>query len=261
MKTSRIILASTVTIFAVAATVAFVRWFDTPAVKDAYFDPDTDRLRAVPPGIVIVRPTHFSHSIHDGIKHIHDGDSLARTVGRDVPLRNVIAEAYDTNPAHVVLPPDAPQGDFDFLVTTPKQIRKHLQTAVRRNLGYVAHNETRDTPILVLKVSDPTLPGLVVSPGNETEDVYYKNGRLFFKHQPLNAILHGLEAGLVLPVQDQTGLTNCYDFSVVWNQNIQERMQSGDFSLAGVQKVLQGWGLELEPDTASLDMLVVNKAP
>jgi hypothetical protein len=37
-------------------------------------------------------------------------------------------------------------------------------------------------------------------------------------------------------------------------------MQGGTWHLEGVQKVLQGWGLGLEPATETLDMVVVEKA-
>ncbi len=232
-----------------------------PAIKDAYFVPDSDRLRQVPTGILTVRPTHFTPSIHDGIKHVHDNDALTRTVGRDVTLRSLMAEAYDTDPAQVVLPLDAPTNGFDFLATTSQHTRRQLQGAVRKDLGYVAHHETRSVPVLVLKVKDPSLPGLVISPDSEAEDVHYQDGRLYFKHEPIHVVLKGLENGLSLPVQDQTGLTNCYDFSVLWNKDIQQRSQTGGFNLDGVKAVLNNWGLQLDPDTDSLDMLVVEKTP
>ena len=183
---------------------------------------------------------------------------LARTVGHNVPLREVMAEAYDWNPARVVLPPEAPKSGFDFLVTVTKT-RKHLRSAIQNKLGYVAHSETRNTDVLVLKAIHLNPPGLKISADGENADISCKDGRLYFKHQSLSLVLKGLEDSLTLPVQDQTGLTNFYNFSLVWNQDIEKAMHSGGFDLDGVKKALGGWGLQLEPDMATLDMLIVEK--
>src|SRR5690348_6429346 len=88
-------------------------------VKDSYFDPDTDKLRQLPANLAVLRPTHFPN-FTPKIRHVHNEDEseIIRTLGRDVSLREAIAEAYDCNPARVVLPPDAAKDGFDFLITT-----------------------------------------------------------------------------------------------------------------------------------------------
>ena len=114
--------------------------------------------------------------------------------------------------------------------------------------------------MLVLKVENANLPGLTVSSDDEKGNAIYKDGKLHFKHQQLSVILAGLSEGLKQPVLDQTGLTNFYDFSVVWSADIQQRMRDGSFEVDGVKKVLAGWGLPLEPDTELMEMVVVEKA-
>lgn len=240
----------------VAATVVKLQWF--PAVRETYFDPDADKLRQVPAGIVVLRPTHFPTSFAR-IGHARDGELLVRTVGRNVPFRDLIAEAYDCNPGHVVLPPDASKGGFDFLVTASPNTRKQLQTAIAKKLGYVADSETRNTEVLELRVKNANLPGLTVSAAGENDAINHRDGRLYFKHQPLSTMFKGLEDGLALPVVDQTGLTNCYDFSVVWNDNIAKAMRTGGFHLDGVQKIFNSLGLELEPKTTNEGMFIVKK--
>ena len=84
--------------------------------------------------------------------------------------------------------------------------RKHLREAIEKQLGYTATSETRDTEVLVLQVKDPTLPGLTVSTDGDS-DINYRDGKLYFTHQPLGVVLKGLEEGLALPVVDKTGLT------------------------------------------------------
>jgi uncharacterized protein (TIGR03435 family) len=245
---------------ALLAAIAAVIIVEHPRVKDSYFTPDTDKLRQVPVGLVVVRPTHFPKA--EGlIRHYHENDSLARTVGRNASFQSMMAEAYDCNFTRVVLPSDAPSGGFDFLVTTSSDVRQHLRSAIQKKLGYTAHSETRDTDVLVLKVANPALPGLTPSADNETDDVTYKDGKLFFKHEQLSSILDGLSQGLNEPVLDQTGLTNYYDFSVVWNANIEKSMQHDSFDVAKTGKVLAGWGLGLEATNVPLEMYIVEKAP
>jgi uncharacterized protein (TIGR03435 family) len=63
--------------------------------------------------------------------------------------------------------------------------------------------------------------------------------------------------GLNKPVIDQTGLTNYYDFSVVWNEAINKSMHKGTWHLDGARKALAGWGLGLEATNLPLDMYIV----
>jgi uncharacterized protein (TIGR03435 family) len=258
MKTMKI---PTITGIALAIGITLtmmVRAELSPVVNDAYFTPDSDQLRQVPAGIVIVRPTGFEKAVGK-IKHVHEGDALARTVGRNASLREMMAEAYDCSPGRVVLPTDAATNGFDFLVTVP-QTRKHLREAIQQETGYAGRHETRATDVMVLTVADATLPGLTASGPDEDSDINYRDGKLYFQHEPLSIVLNGLENGLHLPVQDETGLTNNYDFSVVWNDKIAEHMRAGTFDVEGVKRVLAGWGLRLEPGTATLDMVIVEKS-
>jgi uncharacterized protein (TIGR03435 family) len=258
MKKTRITMtASLVILLAVAAMVVKGQFFST--VKDAYFQASSDHLRQVPADLVVVRPSHFPPSTQDRIRHIHAEDDVVRTVGHNVSFRDMMAEAYDCDLGQVVVPPGAPAGGFDFLVTT-SAARKHLQAAIRKNLGYTAHIESRHVAVLNLKVINPSLPGLTVSPDSESDDTNYKNGTVYFTHQPLRVVLKGLEAALSVPVEDQTGLTNFYDFSLVWNQELQQKMKTGGLDEDHVNKFLNAWGLALEPDTKTMDMLIVEKA-
>ena len=258
MKTTKTLIITIAVLVLIVATAMVLKAGLFSSVKDSYFTPDSDVLRKVPAGIVIVRPTRFPQA-YGKIRHVHDGDSLARTVGQNATFRDMMAEAYDCSPGHVVLPADAPDGHFDFLVTVP-ETRKHLRTAIQKQTGYVAHHEERNTDILVLKVQETSLPGLTVSAADEDSDIIYKDGTLYFKHKQFDTIVEGLENGLKLPILDQTGLTNYYDYSLVWNTNIARHIETGNVDPDGVRRVLAGWGLRLDPDTASQDMIIVEKS-
>ncbi len=244
-------------IFILAAMTTVVKSQQSPAVSDSYFEPNADKLRQVPANLAVVQPTHFPDAIAK-IKHAHDGDSLARTVGRNVTFRDLIAEAYDCEPGCVVLPLDAPKGGFDFVVTESPKTRRHLREAIETALGYAATSETRDTEVLVLLAKDSNPAGLAVSTASD-DDINYRDGKLYFTRQPLSIVVKGLEEGFALPVVDKTGFTNNYDFTMTWNDKTTQAMRDGDFHFDGAQTVLNGWGLELKPDTARLEMFTVKK--
>jgi hypothetical protein len=106
MKTTKIMAVTVgIAILAILAAVIAVQ-ARTPQVKDASFDPDTDKLRLLPANLVVVRATHFPAGTPK-VRRIqdHDGEILTRTLGRNVSLQDVIAEGWDCNPARVVLPP------------------------------------------------------------------------------------------------------------------------------------------------------------
>jgi uncharacterized protein (TIGR03435 family) len=254
-----ILLVSVVVL--VLATAVAVKIFCFPSVDDKYFLINPQRLRQVPPGFAVVRPTHFPNSPQ---KSSPPGmmqtsvNGVMRMVGRNVPFQQLIAVAYGHNPGRITLPPDAPKGNFDYLVTMPKDPLTQLQSAIRRKLGYTAEVETLDTPVLALKIENPALPGLKVSAATQ-ENVAPKNGRLYFTHAQLSIVTDGLEGMLKTPVVDQTGLTNFYDFSLAWDAKTQREIQTGTMDTDTGSKILAEWGLGLEPDTASLEMLVVKK--
>ena len=257
MKNTKTMVAGIAILAAVAAAIIIKQ--QSPTVKDSYFKPDFDNLRRVPSGIVAVRPTYSTESIGDPVRNMFEQGSLTRAVGRNVTLRDAIAEAYGCEPGSVVLPPDAPKSGFDFLVTVPTEVQKHLQSAIGKKLGYVARQKSRDMEVLKLKIKDASLPGLTASPEGEGESINTRDGKLYFTHKTLKLLMDGLQDGLAQPVLDETGLTGRYNFSVTWSGAAQEKMRGGGFDLDRVQKVLDSLGLELEPATEQMNVFVVEK--
>ena len=245
-----------VVLLLVAVVVVKLAFF--PSIKDAYFTMNNRSLQQAPANVVIIRLTHFPKSTRNGVINTlsnRNGKSVRWMMGRNVSLSDVIAAAYGQNPSRMVLPPDAPKGNYDFLVTVADNPEEHLQSAIRRTLGYTAQMEKRDTSVLALKVEDPNSQGLTISAAGEKQGEDVKDGKLYLKHMPLSILPGGLERRLKTPVVDKTGLTNFYDFSTVWNR----QMQNGQWDLATAKKFLDGFGLGLEPDTVPIHVFVVKK--
>ena len=76
----------------------------------------------------------------------------------------------------------------------------------------------------------------------------------------LAVVKENLEQILKTPVVDKTGLTNFYDFSLIWGAQTAKQIQSGTLDIETGKIILAEWGLGLEPDTETIDMLLVEKA-
>jgi uncharacterized protein (TIGR03435 family) len=264
MTKTQTIVWATVSVVLVVAVIA-VKMVFFPSISDKYFTVNSNRLKTVPPGYVVIRPTHFKGST-SGSSRLNrmayaDKGGL-RIVGVNVTLQMLIAVAYQQIPEHIVLPPNAPTNhNYDILVTAPGNMRQHLQSAIRRKLGLVGDIETNEVPVMALKIENPTVQrqAFKLSPADEKQNEDMKNGKLYFTHMPLTPILSGIEMIAGSPVVDETGLTNSYDFSLGWNSQLEQQLQGGNFDKDTGNKILEDWGLGLEPDTAPIEMLVVKK--
>ncbi len=260
-KTKTIVMVGLVSLAAVAVGVA-VKMIFFPSVDDKFFQINQARLRQAPPGLAIVRPTHFANSPG---KSSPSGYTQTRVkgamwmVGRNLTFQQLFGIAYGCDPVRIVLPPNPPTGNFDFLVTMAKDPESRLQAAIKKKLGYMAQRETRDMDVLALKVTDPNSPGLKVSTAGSM-DISPRNGRLYLTHLSMSNLENLLEQIFKKSMVDKTALTNFYDFSLVWDPQTQRQIEGGTIDHETGRKILAEWGLGLEPDTASIEMLVVKKA-
>ena len=244
-------------VLAVIASAVGVKWRFFPSVKDEYFKSSYQQFQKVPGNLLVVRPTHYSlpangTSFSAGTRS-PSGQYMMRLMGRNVPLEQVMATAYQCNLSRMVLPTVKATGNFDFLVTVPDPSPERFKAAIRKKLGYTAHLEKRDTDVLLLETRTPDPPGLKVSAAGNG-NVSYKNGKYEFTHMQPATITGFLEYALKRPVLDRTGLTNFYDFSVEMNWR---RPDGPDQKTT--EKILDDLGFKLEPGNEPVQMLVVEK--
>jgi uncharacterized protein (TIGR03435 family) len=235
----------------VAAFAVKAIWY--PAVDEKFFLLDYQRLERAPAHVLILRPTHFAASRRTGgfaaptrLKNgKYDGNRM-RAVGRNAPLADVIATAYQCPGSRIILPPLATTNRFDFLVTATRHPMDQFRAAIKSKLGYTASWQPREVEVLVLKVQGS---GPAPSAGDR-ENYNFKAGKLYIQHAPLQQLAGMAENWLNQPVLDQTGLTGFYDFTIPWQGRNNLDEQSFKNSLAGM-------GLTLESDTQSMPMMVV----
>jgi uncharacterized protein (TIGR03435 family) len=226
-------------------------------VDDRWFVVDYQNLLRAPAGVLVVRPTHYAQSPWSGSfsasSSYQSGKYLPRLLGRNVSLDQVIAMAYQCPESRVLLLPGTPTNYFDFLVTVRRKPVERMQAAVKRKLGYTAHWQERETEVLQLKVQTPNAPGLRASSADRS-NVDLKDGRLYFTRQPMERLPELLERVLGKPVQDKTGLTGFYDFSVAW-----VRGRSHSLDETALKNSLRELGLTCESESDSLRMMVVER--
>ena len=255
-------IAAGALILALIAAAVVVKMEFFPSVKEDDFALSERNLRGVASGLVLVRPTHFARSHFDGVVTTtvrSFGKPVGRIIGRNVSFKDLIAAAYGQNAARVVLPPDAPKTNFDFLVTVRYRGRQRWQEEIRKQLGFVAGMEPHETDVLALKVENARLPGLTVSDSDNKDNADLHDGRLYFTHVQLVSVIQILDQVLATPAVDQTGLTNHYDFSVPWDAETLQKLQNRSTSRAVVDRILSDLGLALKPGTTTVEMLLVKR--
>lgn len=249
----------------IGVVIVVIKLLFFPSVKDNYFALNDRSLQQVPAGLVVLRPTHYPFLRHEGTMFApppragRDNTNFW-IVGRNAPLRDVLAAAYDEYPSRVMLPAGVPETNFDFLVTVKSGPRQHLQAAIRQKLGYVAKKETRETEVLALKVMNPALPGLAVSRPDERRNLRFDDIKLNFTNLPVEVVTEVLKRYSTLSVVDKTGLTNFYDFSLRFDTPTRRQLQNETTARAAGDKMVQELGLKLAPDTESMEVLVVTLA-
>lgn len=259
MKKKILIIAPLLVV--VAAVIAAKIWF-FPSVKDDYFAMDLRSLRSARAGLIVVRPTRFSFLKDKGVLSAEApfaSDHHIWQMGRNVPLRDVIAAGYNWDSLRIVLPADVPTNRYDYLMTGTSKQSAEFQTAIRRKLGYVAEKESRNTDVLALKFTNPALPGLTVSRADEKRGIHLQKEKLYFSQIPMQTMIEIFGPFLELPAVDKTD-TNHYTFTIDWNTKMDETYIEGKMTRAQVEQILGTIGLKFERDTAPMEMLVVKKA-
>ena len=90
---------------------------------------------------------------------------------------------------------------------------KALQEEVKRKFGVAGHLESCPVEVWLLKVKYPNAPSLKVNSSSEKGNGFWPNAGAFRGwNEPMFGLAIGLENEANVPVIDQTGLTNRFDF-------------------------------------------------
>ena len=215
--------------------------------NEAFWQLNSMVLDQAPP-MVLIRPTHFPDSggwVSSGQKFL----------GKNATLETIIQIANGFSKVRTVYPPNLPAEKFDFIASVPDG-RRALRDEIKKQFGLSNRTETREVPVLSLKVKTGGAPKLKVGGGGGGGGGGSSSGNGKFKmdNQPIGTLASTLENAFNQPVVDQTGLTQNYDVELKWSAH--------DTSAAhqSLQNALEKQlGLEVVPSTAPVKMLIIEQ--
>ncbi len=219
-------------------------------------------LYSMPAAVKIV-PTKFAE---DG-NWCCDGSRGAMGIAQ--PLKEIIQIAYRQDKPHTLVNADLPTNRYDFIakLVGPREPNKNipqnlnwaneLQKVIVKKFGVTGRLEMRETKVLALQPGSTGTHGFEVShsmPDGRAMEVG-RSGGCSFHEQPVEVLVSFLQQRFQVPIVDQTGLTQEYDFSLAWDEPDPKHP-----NLDGLKQALHDQlGLELVPTNLPIEMLVVEK--
>ena len=251
------------------------------------------------PAAFILRPTHFSGQKSGMISTVSVSNDSQNTkmLARAISFQTLLGAAYAVPPSRVLFPDGVPDEKVDVLMNTPGASLQMLQDAIKKQYGLSATREMREGDVLVVKVKNSEAPGL--KPGQQGDSqvtsaiavegglsgsggafgTVIENRRVLStdrqsgsvtgmrtavrigrneynaQGQTISGLLQQLQNNFEAPLDDETGLTGTYDISLKWEPPSDGSKASDAIKAA----MLDQLGLELTPDRAQIEMLVVRK--
>ena len=206
-----------------------------------------------PPQVEIV-PTRFNQN--GGF--VTDGRS--GTMGIDQPVKEIVQLAYQKNNLRTVIAAEMPSGKYDFfakLVNPPAEDTNWtiaLQKEITKRFGIIGRLEMRATDVMLLTPSNTGIRNIKESHQMPNGHAIKPDDKGYsFYEQQISSLAHMLEERLQIPIIDQTGLTNTYDFTIPWEHDWPSNQE-------GLKIVIRDrlW-LELVPTNMPIETLVVEK--
>ena len=215
-----------------------------------------ERIEKLPP-VLILRPTRFKTNLgmeSDGGKILARGQSFVM----------LLRYAYDEPDlqgfaSRIILPPNFPKGNFDLMLTLTtvpdKQPREALQEEIKNKFGIVAHRETIETNVLILKAKNTAGPALQETKGGmPSYPTRSPQNKISIQNQDLSGVAACFGSLLKTIVHNQTEIQGRYDIVLQWQRRAAET-EAEAFKRA----VLEQLGLEFVPSRESLKYLIVEK--
>jgi uncharacterized protein (TIGR03435 family) len=214
----------------------------------------SDMVGRLAPEIRIL-PTKFPHSSNTNIAGIAPG--IDKFVGIRVLVGDIAAIAYKSHPQRIIFVDGEPQDRYDFISTLSKGTSEALQAELKNKLGFVAHRETREMDVMLLKVQNPNAKGLKPPTGGENFNSQQDNSNasISWSNEALSRAPELLEGFCKMPVIDETGLTQHFSIDVKWKELGERDPEHNALKKA----LLERLGLELVPGRAPVEMLLVEK--
>ncbi len=207
------------------------------------------------PQQVAILPTRLQNPVQLGPCAWEDVDD-GRFIGIAQPIQTIIQRTWHVQrPDRVIYPVELPTNKYDFIATLrPGGSGEAMQQKLKEQFGLAGRFETVETNALVLKVKSSNAAKLKSS-GTQTGRNEIGNGMISSVNSTMKDLAQQLEDHFKIPIVDQTGLTNHFDYEISWDD-----YQGGYPNLNGLKRALsEQLGLELVPTNMPIQMLVVEK--
>jgi uncharacterized protein (TIGR03435 family) len=250
-------------VFAAGTTTVTVQQIHRHSVsfwEDPNFTPAT--LQEAPPQVSIV-PAKFpsvGRAIVTDINSDTNTVDRAQLMGLGVDLDGMLQFAHHGAGLKHIGAEILPSDRYDFIANLASGSRAALAELVRKKFGYVAKRETRQlNDALDITVDHSHAPGMTPAAANlGTRNAGLRDGKRFLQNVTASDLASFLEAALDVPVFDQTGLTNSYDFQF---SLLAQPGDNHDSRIEWAKKVLlQELGLKLISSPGPHESLVFEKA-
>jgi uncharacterized protein (TIGR03435 family) len=213
---------------------------------------------------------------------------LGFTVG-DMVYAAYYGEENVLDHPRIIFAAPPPKGRYDYIANLPHGAPQALQSEIKRKFGLVGTWRMAETNVLLLKLAKPDVHGfkpagtlmremnlnisglggpMRYEEGMAGKNVSTRSNDVFretrYRFNSTLAILikwNHLEDVFNLPIIDETGLTNRYDFATTFTFNVPTEGSFGDPDREMWKEVLEEQlGLDLVPARRPVKMLVVEKA-
>ena len=212
---------------------------------------DITNLETWPPQVWIdpAKDHHWGNSLVKG----HDG----RLMGNNTPFSWLVQNAYGKTQAWMVIPPDLPKGEYDYMAISPPASAEALQREINKTFGVVVRRELRETNVLIFKIGKAGAHGIKPPTDNHPRE-RVSSDTFTWVDQPLSTLEDFLEDFFKTPIIDQTRMAQNYDFALQWDE---QWWYNNRDNPEGFKRIISDQlGLELVPRRQTIEMLVVEKA-
>ena len=199
---------------------------------------------------VLIRPSVYTNGGY--------GWGNGQLNARSCSVRDMLPVAFNVSSTRILTNAPLPEGKYEFNITQPRgtdeSISPLLQQALKSAFGLTGSRETNEVEVLLLKVKATNATGLVVSP---TLSFSFRTGpgNIEGIGVPMSTMADALEKRLKKPVIDETGLTNCYDVTLKWEQKSFDEPNSEGLMKAFREQL----GLDLETATRPIGMVRIEQ--
>lgn len=224
---------------------------------------ESARAVAQPPAAEDTSAQVYIETVENGEAAFANGPLILAGVliATHLPLRQLVAFAYDVDQALVVGPPELDSLRFSIKATIgASDAQRQMQDVLARRFGLISRWETRAVPIFEL-VALPEADS-VLSPADVSQLARFirsTSDGVALESAPIVLLKRWLSTCLGRPVVDRTGLTGRYTFRLAWDGSSECGTTSGPSAPDELVRALESQaGLSLLAGVAPVNMLVVD---